>query len=76
MYSIAENYYNIRQYSEGINSSNTAAGGLDLCFKDDSDIFSFTDIIWLENYAHLKSIFNGISFSHLPVTRENILVQE
>ena len=37
---------------------------------------SLTDIIWLKIYVHLKSIFNGISFSHLPVTRENSFVQK
>ena len=34
-----------------------------------------TGVRWLKMYAHLKSIFNGISSSHLPVTRENILVK-
>ena len=30
---------------------------------------------WFKIYAHLKIIFNGISSSYLPVTWENILVQ-
>ena len=34
-----------------------------------------TAVRWLKFYAHLKSIFNGISSSNLPVTWENILVQ-
>ena len=34
-----------------------------------------TAVRWLKMYAHLSSISNGISSSHLPVTWENILVQ-
>ena len=35
-----------------------------------------TAIRRLEMYAHLKIIFNGMSYSHLPVTWENILVKK
>ena len=34
-----------------------------------------TAVIWFKKYAHLKSIFNGISSSHLTVTWEKFLVQ-
>ena len=36
MCSISENHTNVRQHGEGMNSSNTAAVGLDLYSKDDS----------------------------------------
>ena len=43
MCSIAENHCNLRQHSKGMTSSNTAASGLDLHFKDDSNLFHSID---------------------------------
>ena len=45
-----------------------AASMIQICF------IPLTAVRWLKLYAHLKTIFNGVSSSHLPVTRENVLV--
>ena len=75
MCSIAVNRYKMRQHRKGMNSSNTVAGGLDLRCKDYSNFpHSIDSRQVVKNYARLKSIFNGIFSSHLPVTWENFFV--
>ena len=76
MCSFYANYCNMRQHRKGMTSTNTSDGGLYLHCRDDSNFINSIDSHQMVKiYAHLKSIFNETFSSNLPVTWENILIQ-